>query len=278
MKSTRESKRSTAPTPRFVCEYDTPTRRQFLRNVCFIYAIQLVVLRFCVWWATPGVVLAADQIDAATHPYVLIGAGIFAGLLFFLLWCIPAVGKTFPANLVVLALFTVAVAYLLAAIATFYNTLIVVQMLDLVILLILLWLFYLAMPCVTGVFSFLLAGLIAVGLYALVAIAWVLPRWNIVRHWNWNWLEDDGLWRTQERATEALGISIAILMAMVISLYVLYDLTVLSACLGPEDAIEGSFRLFVDSAGIIFVLIESIVTCALARRVRDCWKGPSGWN
>jgi len=231
-------------------------RKQFIFKVFLILAIQLIFMTVCVFVVSIQMKTTNDNFRAA-HPYVLaIALGICAVLLFLMAF-VSWISETFPVNLIFLCIFTLASTYLLSAIASEYNTWVVVHALALVAVIVLVLLMYVALPCMD--FWFPVAGILAVSMVILVAIVVIVPNPRMQRlDWNedWDWIRKTSTDRNQ--AMSAAGVYVALLGALVFSVYFVYDLYIQTTSMTEKEYIRAAFFLYADLALAIGLSLQTI--------------------
>lgn len=101
------------------CLFVQAVRLGFIRKVYGILAVQLLV--------TFGIVCIFSFVDSVkvavqAHPAILYAAIGVSFACIIALTCCPGVAKSFPGNFICLAIFTLAEAYLLGTISSYYST------------------------------------------------------------------------------------------------------------------------------------------------------------
>lgn len=175
--------------------------------------------------------------------------------------------------MVLLLLFTLSLTYLMSAVASEYNTLVVVHVLVLVVLV--LWTLVLYTWFPYGGFSHLAAGVYCILVIAVFGFFVMLPqpgRFMPSSDWDWEWTISAGK-TEREQATDAVGVWLALLVAIGMLLYVDYELYSLAQREAPHMVTRAVFILVVDLAFIMFAYLKAVGT--LATKVTSCSMVPA---
>lgn len=219
--------------------------KNYLWKVYLIVLIQLAVIDLCIFFTTSR--LFTRELETA-HPIVLLVSGILVLVIWIVMYVFnDSLGRFWPVNLLLLALFTLASAYLLTALASEYRS---PQILDTVMLLsfvVLLQLLYAIAPCCG--FSFLISNLIALGAIAILATMLIASdpksftfQWQV----DWNWIVPTTN-NQRDAAMSAVGVWLTLLVALAFAWIFQYNLWCLAN--GPkvrtEQHVQGAFEVYV---------------------------------
>lgn len=257
------------PPKRFVHEFGGEVVKGFLARVYAFVILEFLLIMAMIQWATPSETLFDPNSDLPTihsNVWVLIVAIVIAAVLLLIMSCSTRITQLYPVNLVLLLVYLVSLAYLVAAVGP-DSTLrqVVLHAMGICTLLVLLLFLYTLQPW--GGYSFVVASIFCVLVLVLAGIVLILADPSEYA-WNWHWLGDETLAWQQDSVYTSAGVWLGLAGALIFSCYLQYVLYTCCSDKEPHRYIEAAF--FLNTAVIAwlaFLLIGLAATVGKATAV-----------
>jgi FtsH-binding integral membrane protein len=194
----------------------------------------------------------------ASHPIILIVSGCFVFVIILVMFCFEnTLGRMWPVNLVLLALFTLASAYLLTSLASMYQSPMVGDIVLLLTGVLALQVLYAALPCCG--YSFLISSVIALVAMMGVALILILPnpdaylfRWDV----NWTWALTENAER--DHAIDAISLWLILLLVLLIAWMFQYNLWSLTRKMEPGQHVQSAYSLYIEVLLLLGFAIQMV--------------------
>lgn len=285
MTDSLENKTSTKPAKVHDC--DASVQKRHIAGVYLILIGQLIVINIAVSWnaivhaqstrvSLDGQMIRfIDEQERVVHPIITIVAIVVVLLTLLVMFVLAdSVGRLWPVNLLLLAVFTVATACLFVALVGNEPAPFLVDTIMLVTILFGVQLIYAWLPCLP--YSFLVSGIISLICTVTVA-AWFiasnpnafLMNWNI--DYTWILPTNNG---QRDAALDSVFVWITLLITLIFVWLFQWQLYRLSFEMEPSQHVQCTFFLFVY---VMMTFVFLLQTAALSLnnwtgRCTSCWR------
>jgi FtsH-binding integral membrane protein len=209
-------------------------RAEFVRKVYTILTLQLLV--------TLSAIICCLYVEGIkqwvqSHEWAVWSALILTFVVMIVLVCVPGLVRSHPANIILLGVFTLLESYVLGTISSFYSTDIVMMAVAITAII----------TCSLTLYVFVTKrDFSSWGPYLLVALL-VLILFGIILLFVPN--------------TPVLHAVYGCLGALIFSLFIVFDTSLLLKKLGPDDYIAGALSLYLDIINLFLYVLTILDSC-----------------